>query len=187
MGGAKGVGKTTILEKLEGSKLERGHVLKIVHVSEFLQSLSNELFRQRLRELSTTQREDLRHIAVTKIKSLEGDVILLDSHYIDMQGSVPTIIMPPEFEPVMDGHIVLTATAAVILERRRADQKRERGLDIESIQIEADSELRVATELAKKYDRPVRIVENLSVSRTLTRLRFLLITIGQISQSDHLP
>lgn len=170
MGGAKGVGKTTMLEKLEGNKLERGQILKIVHVSEFLQSISNDIFNQRLKDLSAPQREDLRHIAVEKIKSLDGDVILLDSHYIDMQGSVPTIIMPPEFEPVMDGHLVLTAPASVILERRKADQKRERGLDIESIQIEADSELRVATELAKKYDRPVRVVENLSVETTVNEV-----------------
>src|SRR5687768_7320695 len=121
LGGAKGVGKTTLLRGLCGSVLAAENGIVIVHMSNYLRDLSLLVYEKNWGLLSENERQVIRVRAAQSIQTISARTVLLDSHCIDMKDGLPVKIMPREFEEIVDGYIVMVAAPEVVRERRMRD------------------------------------------------------------------
>lgn len=161
VGGAKAVGKTVILSELDGTLSPMGNHVTTLHMSELLEELSQKDYAQTWKSLSGEQRSSLRLKLLEVVTNTDSPVTLLDSHLIDMKEDTPKVILPPEFEPIIDGYIVITAHPDVILTRRYGDQDfRERDMDPNRIAVEAEAEIQAAILYSAKLGLKPLIVEN---------------------------
>lgn len=160
VGGAKGVGKTTLLRELNGIPLENGKSLNIIHMSDFLNEFSMEIYNIQWDKLNDGEKKGLRLKAAEKIACLPYDVLLLDSHCIDMVNEKPVRIIPPEFESIIDGYMVVTSSPEIIYGRRQKDNLRSRDLQLSIIQTEMEYELLTAKNLAAKKSLDVVVIDN---------------------------
>jgi adenylate kinase len=161
VGGAKGVGKTTILKKLSRYfKKRTGEDISLITVSEFLSNLAVSQFNKKWSDLTETERKTLREVAIQHFTSNESSVIILDSHYIDLKDGKPIDIMPDEFKRLIDIHVILEAKPEEILERRIKDGSKQRELDVSIIREEAEAEREAALRIAKELGKPILFMKN---------------------------
>lgn len=162
VGGAKGVGKTTILSEIHGSASLMGYKVFTVHMSQMLQNLSYQKYNTKLTELTKSTRIDLRKEAASILTEANIPIILLDSHAIDMENGEPKTILPPEFEKIIDNYIVITADINTIRNRRIEDLDfRKRDLDLTNIKKEVESEIFAAAQFAANKGCEMAIVTNM--------------------------
>lgn len=161
VGGAKGVGKTVILSELNGATSPMGYKIRTLHVSELLEKISQDTFGKAWKSLRDEQRCNSRIKLIDIVKETESPVILLDSHLIDMRGNDPKLILPSEFEPLIDGFMVMTAPIDTIRAQRFGDlETRERDMDPDLIYIEDEAEYRAALLYSKKIGLNIHLIEN---------------------------
>lgn len=169
VGGAKGVGKTRLLSEFEGTRIN-GKDICVAHISGLLRSAAKERSWD-WADLSNAERSCLRFEVIDRIRSMRRDVIVLDSHYVELREGEFKTIFPDEFKSEMDGHIVVEARIATILSRRIYDKTVKRVLDPVSIGKEMVAERNAATAVAEETNTPVRIVDNASLGSALRAFR----------------
>ena len=166
IGGARGVGKTTLLRSLSDSSLATDSGFVVLHMSDYLKDLSLFVYERPWSLLSEQDRQVVRVKAAERIQGLPANTILLDSHCVDMKDGQPVKIIPAEFERIIDGYIVITASPQVVRDRRLKDIRKIRDNDLTSIGTEIEYELLVATEIAYARGQRVEVMDNTFLPET---------------------
>ena len=96
IGGAKGVGKTTVLSHLP-RLAHCSNEVNIIAVSNLLGNISGHMFGTSWSVLDEGQRIEARKLAIQHLASLKGPV-LMDSHYVDFINGRIITIMPEDFK-----------------------------------------------------------------------------------------
>lgn len=167
VGGAKGVGKTTIFK--QGISLPE-HDIKTIQMSYLLNEFGKLEFGLKWVNLNSAQRIYIREKGIKYILSLRDDAVLLDSHYIDINNNGVEPIMPKELQKLIDIHIIIESSPDEILKRRLNDLNRERSYDINLIEKEIASERNVAMEIANNFKKPIYIIKNESINKTVSEI-----------------
>jgi len=165
VGGARGVGKTTLLEKFIASQ---GYLTYLVSLGKILDKLALTEFDLSWTFLNDKQKDAMREKAIQYILSLnEYDLIILDSHYADMKESSRKSLMPLYFQQRIDIYIVIDLTGTEIFQRRILDSTKERAGDIIAITEEANAEKKIATIIASENRKPLHVIYNDNIERAL--------------------
>lgn len=164
IGGAKGVGKTTVLSCFP-KFTDCLNGISIITVSTLLANISGSTFGTPWPVLDESLRIKTRKLAIEHLISLKG-AVLIDSHYIDLVDGRVITIMPEDFKPCIDVHVVIESDPRTILERRLKDRYRQRECDLDRIIREIRAEREVAISIAKEFGRPVHFVGNKVVGET---------------------
>jgi len=157
VGGARGVGKTTVLSDIQRLRSD----LDVVHVSRELSKLASQRgldgFRTLTPELKAELRAEFAHAQAIACGTPRS--MMFDLHYVDVDEGVDTI-QPDELLRHVDVFVLLQADHSTVLNRRRADGTRARSLDPSHVALEQAAELAMMETLARRYDRPAIRVDN---------------------------
>src|SRR5947209_8175486 len=115
--GAKGVGKSSILSQLSLST-RIDYSIKLISISHLLFNTAPNNFGLQWTALTDEQKCQVRENVVTNILSLPYDIVIMDSHYIEMEEGSSKCIVSPGIETFIDCHILIEAYPEIILERR---------------------------------------------------------------------
>lgn len=170
LGGAKGVGKTTVSDMVNSELTKSGLKICVSHGSSLLYQMAKQSLTREWLELDETQKIEARSKAWETIKKLEYNLILLDSHYIDVNNSTHKIILPEHTWNDISHHIILEAPIDHILLRRKTDSSRERELDLASIDYEVKHERVTAEFIAAKTNAGISIIKNEDIYRAVADL-----------------
>ncbi len=166
IGGAKGVGKTTTLDYLQRLTLP-SYTINTIALSTFLYDLANKRLGKNWQELDFNERATIRKSIPDEMLQLQGDAVILDSHYIDMVEGSPKLIVPVELHNWIDVHIIIEANTSEILSRRLKDQStRKRDLNQAYINTELVAERSEATALATRFQKPIYFLYNSNFEAT---------------------
>lgn len=160
IGGARGVGKGTVLEYL--SHNIAGIVpLAVVSVSAHILRLGKEMFKRDWDELVDGEKENVRRLFVEELGRSPEGIRVLDSHYVDIapDGKILPIV-PVELYSLIHCHVVIHCRTSVLLSRREQDTFKKRTLDRRLIERERRGELVIARRIARKTRTPFHIVHN---------------------------
>lgn len=170
IGGAKGVGKSTVVSKLK----ETDPTLTVMAVSERLMSVARNILGKEWKDANDEQRALARRTLCGEIRSLPGTVIL-DSHYIDMVDGSPKIVFPRELLRDVGVFVIMTCSPAEILRRRTTDNNRNRSQSLEEIAEEMEAERIVADELSRQNGTsPCITITNSEVGQTVVEMQGLI-------------
>lgn len=172
VGGARGVGKTTVLSRLSSADI------KVVSLSSLLQYLAKRDFKKEWRDTYNDERIMLRKNAVLEISKINDKLVILDSHYVDVAKGYPVTIFPQELIEMVFCHIIIEAPPASILSRRIADKKVSRVLALKTIEMEVQSERVVAIEIAKTNSAIFHLIENFNVDRASKEIDWIIESIN---------
>ena len=170
VGGAKGVGKTTVLDTLAQST-NLGCTIQTIHSSTELKQYALESYGKNLGELNRSELFTIQSKLITHVSSLKCDLVIFDTHYIDigLDGSIVRL-MPREHEAIYKYHVIIEAPAAEVLTRRLRDKSRVRSLDISMIDKEITEERIVAHDIASRNGAVLFSVNNLNTEETISEL-----------------
>ena len=160
IGGARGVGKGTVLEYL--SHNIAGIVpLTVVPVSALILQHGKEMFDRDWVELVDGEKENVRRLFVNELRQLPEWIGVLDSHYVDItpDGKILSIV-PVELYPLIHCHVVIHCRTSMLLSRREQDTFKKRTLDRRLIERERRGELVIARRIARETRTPFHIVHN---------------------------
>lgn len=159
IGGPKGVGKTSVSEAVKTVVSDANFSLAVLSGSSQVYDEGRCMFNKEWSELTENQRKQARQKSWETVTKLPYDVVLLDSHYVDIGDGHYKIILDEELWKDINYHVVLEAPIEMILLRRRNDQSRDRGLDINEIKYEAEAERSVAEYIARKTNVGISIIQ----------------------------
>ncbi len=154
VGGARGVGKTTVLSQLNSTNV------KIISTSRFLYSLTRTYLQKEWEDTNNEERVVLRKNAVDEMSKLKDEIVILDSHYVDIDNGFPVIIFPQELSKLVECHIVIESSPVSILSRRVADNINIRDLVLRTIEAEVQAEKHIAMEIAKENNAIFQLIQN---------------------------
>src|SRR3990167_2253850 len=100
IGGARGVGKTTLLRSLSDSSLATDSGFVVLHMSDYLKDLSLFVYERPWSLLSEQDRQVVRVKAAERIEGFLVNTILFDGHCVVMKGGHLVKFIPAEFERI---------------------------------------------------------------------------------------
>lgn len=156
VGGAQGVGKTTVLDELE--KRFAGMPIGIVHYSKLRSAFSKKLYDKEWTEIYSEEGRAVIDTSFEFIKNLPYRIVIVDSHHVWMNGETPVLFMP-ERQKEFGLHVVITSDPTTISARRKV-QKRGRVSDARLAEIEQNEEIRVARDSARINNSEIFVIEN---------------------------
>lgn len=160
VGGARGVGKGTVLEKMNRNNV-RNLPLTVVPVSGLILRLGKERFNRDWDELLEDEKENIRGLFVEKLRQFPGGIWVLDSHYVDIMPDGKILsIMPVQLYPLIHCHVVVHCRTSILLLRRKQDTFKKRILDKRLVERDRRGELVIARGIARKMHAPFHVVHN---------------------------
>lgn len=174
VGGARGVGKTTVLRAVQCARPET----RVVHMSHELTLLTRKAGYLSFRDLDVNIKRDLREELGRELCHgvlLADGTTLLDLHYVDLD-EAQRLIQPAELLALVDVFVVLEASLAAMHARRTSDATKRRSVDIARIEAEQAAERGAMQELAGRYGRRgVTIANDDDISQTVRGFLSLLL------------
>lgn len=176
--GARGVGKTTVLQELERRHGDELNVCSL-HSSTVLSDLSRETYKKTLAELEEKELVTVQEKTIAMIKGMPFEIVLLDGHNVkvDFSSGKVTILTPEKHKREFDCHILMEADPQVIRARRVADcdVKIKREFSLDSIKMEIDEERAAAHRIAEDTGTSLYVVENRDLIRSVDEIREILV------------
>ncbi len=111
LAGAKGVGKSTVLEELVKSNKFDSSRIEIIHTSKYLFKICKKYTDKAWSDFTEKEKVAMRSITMNSILRLDKEIVILDSHCIDMKGAEPIVILSDEFKKQID---ILKKVEAII-------------------------------------------------------------------------
>ncbi|MFA7170222.1 MAG: AAA family ATPase [Candidatus Paceibacterota bacterium] len=162
VGGAPGVGKTTILKEIAATLK---YPVCLIPIGVLINRIAADEFNSQYFYLLDIERKNIvREKAIKYILSLnEYDLILLDSQYVDMEADIDKHMkpmMPVYFMKRVDIYVDIESSEKEILRRRMADSTKKRICELETITKEIKAEKNLALTIANEFCKPVYIINN---------------------------
>ena len=158
MGGAKGVGKTSVSGVVK-SLVYPEEKIGVLNASACIKETIGSHLDWRL--MVESERKRIRDLTWSiKMLRYDHDIVLIDSHYVDETDGIYKIILSPDKWAHINTHIILETSAEQILSRRVKDKTRERDLDIKNIQKEIEAERDAAYMICKETGGHLLIMSN---------------------------
>ncbi len=164
--GVPGVGKTTVITKVEEILLNSGHKATVVVFGSVMLNESKKIGigdRDQIRKLSLSGQQNLQNLAADYICSIQEELVIVDTHLFirTPSGFFPGIPQNVIQKLKPDNLILITAGPEEILARRAKDKSRNR--DIVSIE-EVKRELGLSTSMISTISilsgSPFEMVDN---------------------------
>ncbi|MCL4379583.1 MAG: AAA family ATPase [Candidatus Marsarchaeota archaeon] len=174
VGGARGCGKTTVLKEV--AQLVGKDEMHIVYASEVLASVAMKTFGEPWLGLGDIERKKVRDATISYITKLQTGIVLVDSHYVELDNDHVKAIVPDDFNKGIGCHIIIEAPPKYVQARRQADNFKFRTTDISSIKKEITAEREEAQRLAGLTGASLYMVENVYVSHAASNVISLLRT-----------
>ena len=166
--GVPGVGKTTVIKKVEALLNKSGDKNSVVVFGTIMLSEAKKMGisdRDDIRKLNVNEQKELQNKASDYIRTIKDEIIIVDTHLFirTSSGFLPGI---PEnvIKKLKPTNLVLiTASPEEIMERRATDNSRERDLiSIEDINRELDLARSMISTISVLSSAPFEIVNNRS-------------------------
>ncbi len=174
VGGAHGIGKTTILKKLEQKISIVGEDYCVVYTSQIVVNIAKQTYGLNWVNLNTVDKDRVRSKAIESIVSMQHNVLVLDSHYIDIDHKVVKIIVPEQLKPLISLYVLIDVPDNILFWRRYNDYARNRECDLDLINLELTAERAAAIELAKERSKTLNVIINEDYERAANELFSLL-------------
>lgn len=174
VGGAKGVGKSSILDLLRQDPGEER--INILDMSDVLEDAAVKRYGKGIVELGSMSREfqQMQTEIIEGARGLDFTSTFLDGHYLHVYPDGSRILhynFDPEFMVHFDAHVVITARPETILARRNRDSGKERKGDLRSIEMNQEGELEEAQRLAGIEGKEAFVIENTAMEQSVEQLR----------------
>jgi|GEM_PF-3933566 len=170
LAGAKGVGKSTVLEESVKSNKFDSSRIEIIHTSKYLFKICKKYTDKAWSDFTEKEKVAMRSITMNSILRLDKEIVILDSHCIDMKGAEPIVILSDEFKKHIDIFAVLEASPEVIHSRRAGDVNRTRDNNINNIEQEVFYEKEYSLLFSIDNNVPFVIIENIDLQDTIANI-----------------
>ncbi|MGG6460238.1 MAG: adenylate kinase [Candidatus Eiseniibacteriota bacterium] len=166
--GVPGVGKTTVIKKVEALLNKSGDKNSVVVFGTIMLSEAKKMGisdRDDIRKLNVNEQKELQNKASDYIRTIKDEIIIVDTHLFIR---TPSGFLPGIPENVIKklkptNLVLITASPEEIMERRAADNSRERDLiSIEDINRELDLARSMISCISVLSSAPFEIVNNRS-------------------------
>jgi adenylate kinase len=166
--GVPGVGKTTVIKKVETLLNKSGDKNSVVVFGTIMLSEAKKMGisdRDDLRKLNVNEQKELQNKASDYIRTIKDEIIIVDTHLFIR---TPSGFLPGIPENVIKklkptNLVLITASPEEIMERRATDNSRERDLiSIEDINRELDLARSMISTISVLSSAPFEIVNNRS-------------------------
>jgi adenylate kinase len=171
MGGASGIGKTTIMSLLDVTVLDISTLSSSQKINEFcVNNFGKSIMQATDKEIIIASREVLK-LAIRG----EKPVTVVDSHYVKVNtnGGISRLTTP-ENMIMFTSHVIIDAPASEILIRRMKDKNRNRSLSINSIDLEIKEELLEAKRISKLTSTNLNVIQNIDIVKAVDELTDIL-------------
>lgn len=157
IGGAKGVGKTTLLKS---ASLHND--FEVIIFSDLLKSYSKKIFKKNFLRLTLKERDSLRKIVASKIlENIKPGVYLWEVHFCCYEFNRKRIVVPKNLFMASSQMILVTLDDNQIKERRMEDLKnKKRSIRNKIVKRDSEIELEAAKRISKKYKNPLVYYQN---------------------------
>jgi adenylate kinase len=166
--GVPGVGKTTVIKKVEALLNKSGDKNSVVVFGTIMLSEAKKMGisdRDDIRKLNVNEQKELQNKASDYIRTIKDEIIIVDTHLFIR---TPSGFLPGIPENVIKklkptNLVLITASPEEIMERRATDNSRERDLiSIEDINRELDLARSMISTISVLSSAPFEIVTNRS-------------------------
>lgn len=166
--GVPGVGKTTVIKKVEALLNKSGDKNSVVVFGTIMLSEAKKMGisdRDDIRKLNVNEQKELQNKASDYIRTIKDEIIIVDTHLFIR---TPSGFLPGIPENVIKklkptNLVLITASPEEIMERRATDNSRERDLiSIEDINRELDLARSMISTISVLSCAPFEIVNNRS-------------------------
>jgi adenylate kinase len=166
--GVPGVGKTTVIKKVETLLNKSGDKNSVVVFGTIMLSEAKKMGisdRDDIRKLNVNEQKELQNKASDYIRTIKDEIIIVDTHLFIR---TPSGFLPGIPENVIKklkptNLVLITASPEEIMERRATDNSRERDLiSIEDINRELDLARSMISTISVLSSAPFEIVNNRS-------------------------
>lgn len=166
--GVPGVGKTTVIKKVEALLNKSGDKNSVVVFGTIMLSEAKKMGisdRDDIRKLNVNEQKELQNKASDYIRTIKDEIIIVDTHLFIR---TPSGFLPGIPENVIKklkptNLVLITASPEEIMERRATDNSRERDLiSIEDINRELDLARSMISTISVLSSAPFEIVNNRS-------------------------
>lgn len=166
--GVPGVGKTTVIKKVEALLNKSGDKNSVVVFGTIMLSEAKKMGisdRDDIRKLNVNEQKELQNKASDYIRTIKDEIIIVDTHLFIR---TPSGFLPGIPENVIKklkptNLVLITASPEEIMERRATDNSRERDLiSIEDINRELDLARSMISTISVLSSAPFEIVDNRS-------------------------
>lgn len=166
--GVPGVGKTTVIKKVEALLNKSGDKNSVVVFGTIMLSEAKKMGisdRDDIRKLNVDEQKELQNKASDYIRTIKDEIIIVDTHLFIR---TPSGFLPGIPENVIKklkptNLVLITASPEEIMERRATDNSRERDLiSIEDINRELDLARSMISTISVLSSAPFEIVNNRS-------------------------
>jgi adenylate kinase len=161
VGGAKGVGKSSVLRELRKDLKAQDTRIEVLSASREYDKLSRTIYEKPLVDLTTQEILAIQKTFMQNVKDMPYNIIVLDSHYVDMSANGAIPLLQRSIWPDFACHIVIETDPEVVLHRRILDQTRKRQLDIATIAVEIEAERTEAQAISRETGKRTYILRTL--------------------------
>ena len=164
--GVPGVGKTTVIKKVEELLNKSGNRTSVVVFGTVMLSEAKKVGiskRDEIRKLTIIQQQELQNKASDYIRSIKDEFIIVDTHLFvrTLSGFLPGIPENVIKKLRPTNLVVITASPEEILERRATDHSRDRDIiSVEDVYRELDLARSMISTISVLSSAPFEIINN---------------------------
>lgn len=156
IGGAKGVGKTTLIS----SPLIKVPLRPIIY-SNLLKSYAKEIFKKNFIRLTLKERDILRKLVVKNIiKDKKHGIYIWEVHFCCYEFKRKRLVVPKNLLKITSGIIFLTLDPLILEKRRLNDKTKKRSYSPKIITRDSKTELEYARKVSAEFNIPLFLHEN---------------------------
>lgn len=179
LGGAKGVGKTSLALMLKKKHPE----IRVFNCGKILRDLSCRRFNKEFKRLNINDRNILREECGEEIIKNFSCVNIIDLHFGEPENGKYQSVIPRSLLDKITHFVMLSADAHKILERRRRDKKN-RKLDIKNIINNSMGEKKIVEMLSKKTGIEFISVDNSIGNKSVLEQVELFTDVGKLAGKE---
>lgn len=176
IGGAKGVGKTSLVSILKRKYPE----VRIFNCGKILKELAHSYFKNNFEKLSIKNRNKLRKICGKIIIKNFSEVNLIDLHFGEPENRKYISAIPKILRTKLTHLILLSASNSKIFERRMKSGK-PRKLDIGNISMNSNGEYEIAKKISAETEAELFKLDNDEGNASIIKHIELFLGLGSIS------
>lgn len=157
LNGARGVGKSTLTEKLKSGPTT--YTVEVIHSSKVLSEMSHTVYNLEINQLNYSQLFEIQQNLIDNAKRLDKDVVIFDTHNVELVYGIGKIksLTPEAHIYEFGAYITIEVDPKTLLERRKNQETIKRSLNLSDIMLEISAERNESIKLAnisnKKFYR----------------------------------
>lgn len=171
VGGARGVGKSTVTCLLSKRLDEEGIGIKVIHTT---QTFVEHVIKNNLNLSELNLQERTRMKREIFLKQMKFNNVLLDGHYSDLVDNKYVSALSPDLWSMLDVHVLMEIPIKELYLRRKADLSKTRVTAIEFIEAEVKAERLFAEKVCDDNKKELITITNINITDSVIKLQDIL-------------